>query len=295
MIVKDFKIGIIGGGKVGGLLAKYCIKHRRLAWIVTNNQDLLADVDSDLRSSFGIYNQINDLTYLPEVIIFAVKDDNYKEKIENLRNCFTNKLSEKYIFHVSGTLNKNILYNLENLGATIAACHPFQTFYYPELKLLENVPWGIDCKKENYEEFGKIIEFFAGKPIILNEFTLERKVLYHLTAVITSNYLTALISYANEIAKLSGINGSEFIPVILRQTAENCIRALDENVMPMTGPIARGDINTVISQLNHLKINEQLMSQFKSLTQFALEMAFNNNFIDEDKYKLFLNQIDENS
>jgi len=66
------------------------------------------------------------------------------------------------------------------------------------------------------------------------------------------------------------------IPPIVKTTLENNLHSLsDEKEMPMTGPFARGDFETIRLHLESLKKEPELLKIFCYLSLAANECSFN--------------------
>jgi len=67
--------------------------------------------------------------------------------------------------------------------------------------------------------------------------------------------MTAAIKYGTLIADKININKKDFLIPIIKQTAQNCITAIEKNEpIPLTGPIVRNDLSTIQQHLDALSI-----------------------------------------
>src|SRR5690606_16891095 len=77
----------------------------------------------------------------------------------------------------------------------------------------------------------------------------DAKVFYHAAAVFASNYLVTLLDTAIQTYARAGIPqdvAQKMMAALVRETAENVLRTSPEQAL--TGPIARGDMETVQRQ-----------------------------------------------
>jgi predicted short-subunit dehydrogenase-like oxidoreductase (DUF2520 family) len=82
----------------------------------------------------------------------------------------------------------------------------------------------------------------------------EKKVLYHSASVIACNYLVALMDLSLEVAELAGLE-RKLAWQALSQIVQATMRNIDstDTSSALTGPISRGDANTVGRHLAALK------------------------------------------
>jgi len=122
--------------------------------------------------------------------------------------------------------------------------------------------WGLesDYGIDSFKVFLKEVKF---KYQVISK---ENKTKYHLSACILSNYLFALLESGGSALKSVGGDFKEFALPILNQTIDNYINF---GASSMTGPIARGDIETVEAHLDSLKDSPELV---KSYSHFGLAL-----------------------
>jgi len=129
MLNDNFKIGVIGAGQVGSVLANFASIANKLAFLVIRNVDKLNSELSDKLDATLLIKDISEVKTLPEVIILTVRDGQLTNTIEQFLNNRMVNFANTIFFHTSGSISRNILMALEQKGAICAACHPFQTFY----------------------------------------------------------------------------------------------------------------------------------------------------------------------
>lgn len=109
-------------------------------------------------------------------------------------------------------------------------------------------------------------------------FTIEsqRKVLYHASTVMACNYLVSLLETSQQLLSASGVASSKANPLepLIRQTLDNFFATNARSAL--TGPIARGDNNTVARHLAALDAepDHQLWQQiYRSLGRAAVAIS----------------------
>ncbi len=274
--------GIIGYGKLGQALAGQLHGKKRLAWICSESADETKEIPD-----IDFYRTIQEIK-TPTDIIFIAKADSFIESAAtDLAEHFKEKLNKKTVIHCSGVLSVGILESCLATGAVTAKAHPFQTFYNAGEKVFENVPWAVESPG-NFSEIEAIIKFLNGIAYDITKIKEFNPRLYHISAVIASNYMNTIISAAFDAAKKSGVKPEEFLPVILRTTLENNIASFekDAEILPLTGPIARGDIKTIKLHLEALSEHKDLLEQYSRIGLATAEIAYRQDLITGDIYRI---------
>lgn len=182
-------------------------------------------------------------------------------------------LRGKYVFQTSGAVSSEVLQPLSRRGAAVASLHPVQTFADtpPDPDIFQGIFFGL----EGDQKAVKLGEFLAKKlqaGVIL--ISPENKVLYHLACSITSNFMVVLLSEAKSLFELLGFEEETYLEVIyplLNKTLDNvrelgCERSL-------TGPVLRGDIETVRKHLQALSQKPGLEKLYRLMSLQALNLA----------------------
>jgi len=281
---ENFSFGVIGAGKLGLTISLELARLERLKWILArSNQSRQNVVDKFYHTAF-IRRSIDEIEEIPNMIIIAVSDGSVEEVSNALAKQFGKRLKGKYVIHTSGVLNREVLYACKEAGASVAAVHPFQTFYYDSENIFRDIRWGIEAADEDYDLFSHFVTFLYGFPIRLTTDSIKEKALYHAMAVATSNYMTTIIQLAHKIADSANIDSKEFLPPIAKTTLGNNLRGLADKEAPLTGPIARGDINTLELHILAMKDKPQILKPYCLLGLATVEMAFNAKLIDGQIY-----------
>ena len=110
---------------------------------------------------------------------------------------------------------------------------------------------------------------------IVLEIEVEKKRLYHAAAVAASNYLVTLVHLALELNKAAGLPGDtpfDALHPLIKGTLSN----INAKGIPdaLTGPIARGDVETVSVHLEAIeKDAPALLSLYKCLGLYTVDLA----------------------
>ncbi|GAA5786868.1 Rossmann-like and DUF2520 domain-containing protein [Chitiniphilus shinanonensis] len=157
--------------------------------------------------------------------------------------------ADDLVFHASGALDAAVLAPLADRGAVCGSLHPALSFADPQ-RALAALP-GTACALEGAAAALPRLEALAralgGQPFRLAP---GGKAAYHAATVVASNYLVTLAALAQQLAAQAGLDtdaASAVLGPLMRQTLDNVL-ALGP-AAALTGPIARGDAQTVARHL----------------------------------------------
>jgi predicted short-subunit dehydrogenase-like oxidoreductase (DUF2520 family) len=263
------KIGIIGAGKVG-ISIGYILKQRGME--IAAVSDTLGAPVKAARTYLGdnvLYTVNNvEVVEASDVIAVTTQDRIIKEVAVEITGKME-RLDGKLFFHTSGAHPATLLSPLETKGARLGALHPLQTFpdIDSSINVLPDTYIFIEGGEDSIDVLNKI-GTALGSGVIRMEG--EQKLLYHLCAVFVCNLLCALLYAGEDIMDKIGIELQPFFPII-KATLNNIEKK--GPLMSLTGPIVRGDMETVLSHLEAMEGMELYKKVYKSLSLVALDMA----------------------
>lgn len=284
-------IGIIGIGKLGSALALAMNNINKLDFIICNSADRKIELSHKLSSDVLIYDHIRDVKTMPELLFITVQDSHIEDISKIIAHQFKDKLQNTTIVHCAGSLGIEALQECSEFCKATAKIHPYQTFYNLWEDVFDNVAWLVECSKDDKQIIKFLLEQLKGQVFFADEISGFNYDKYHISAVFSANYLSSSIKLAELTANLSGIKSKHYIPKISLTALENSINNLDKekSKFPLTGPIARGDLNTLEKHILALKSNT---IEHKGYVLFGLattELAFSENLIDSNTYELIKN------
>lgn len=142
--------------------------------------------------------------------------------------------------HTSGATELGALAPLAALGVRTFSLHPLQTVPAPQASLA-GAPCAIAAADPATATWAAELASALGmEPFAVPE---ERRADYHAAASIASNFLIALEeSAAALMADATGLDGRRLLAPLVERTVANWVR---QGPLALTGPIARGDEDTV--------------------------------------------------
>lgn len=267
MKIEKRKIGIIGAGKFASSFAQALVENNLIIGCIISRRLQSAKILA-VKTSVKIYSdKISSLPSDCNLVFICVPDDQIKKvasKISKLKLRF-----EKIIFvHTSGAKTSEELDSLKIKGAQTASFHLMQTF--PTTKRFEILNTFTAIESSNISLQNELIRFakiLKLKPITINS---GNKILYHLAGVFSANFLSANFLSAESIfpAKLKKQSAN-----ILKPIADATLRNIIKHsaAKSISGPIDRGDVETIKSHVGVLKLydinEESRLSLFSYLIQ----------------------------
>lgn len=203
-------------------------------------------------------------------VIIAVADDAIRPVAGLLAAC---GFSEGLAVHTSGLHGPEALDALAAGGTSCAALHPLQTAPTPEkgVKALPGSVFVISGDGEAADWARELVETLKGRPV---EMAPESRRLYHAAAVLGCNYLVVLIEAARRTLAAARTDDAPLLAGF-RELAHQAVDNAFENGRPLTGPLARGDVETISGHLAALSQAGlvDIERLYREVARFAVEIA----------------------
>ncbi|HLB57516.1 MAG TPA: Rossmann-like and DUF2520 domain-containing protein [Gammaproteobacteria bacterium] len=241
-------INIIGAGRVGKTLAKLITIHGAGKIEGVCNTSWSSSVEA-IRF-IGQGTPCAEIKNLPAVdVTLITTPDNV---IQNCCDELTvgNLKPRSIVMHCSGVLPSQILQSAKNRGCFLASVHPMRSFVDPDRSVLDYK--GTFCAIEGDDEAKILLQrLFHQIGAITHVVSTEKKESYHVAGVFASNYLVTLFEKAFQGLRDAEINNETAIEIILTlmQSTLNNIKATRSALHSLTGPIKRGDVETIIKHV----------------------------------------------
>jgi predicted short-subunit dehydrogenase-like oxidoreductase (DUF2520 family) len=201
-----------------------------------------------------------------EVVWFCVPDGAIASAAESLKEAAD--WSGKMALHSSGALTSDELAGLRRRGAVVASVHPLMTFVPGSRPALAGVPFALEGDRKAVQSARLIVLDLRGQPFSIRK---RDKQAYHAWGMFTSPLLIALLAASERVAAAAGMRpdaARERMLPILRQTLTNY--AALGGAESFSGPIARGDVETVEKHLRVLRAIPEAREIYVALARSAL-------------------------
>jgi len=286
------RVSIIGAGVVGTAVGHILkTKGYNITAIASRTR---ASLDRAFPYTGGLTTtDVVEAASLGDLVFITTQDDQIEKVCAKIARGNGFKVGN-VILHMSGALSTKVLKSAEKVGALTASIHPMQSFVDIDLaiKQLPGAYFGVTAEEKIQPLVFELVKDLGGEPVVIKD---EDKPLYHAAACVTSNYLTALLRFAQEIYSSIGISQEVSLKAVW-PLVEGTLKNIKQKgtSQALTGPIARGDLGTIEKHLSVLKSKlPEALNLYEKLGNYTVEVALEKRSIDEkqaDKIKKLLDK-----
>jgi predicted short-subunit dehydrogenase-like oxidoreductase (DUF2520 family) len=191
-------------------------------------------------------------------ILIAVPDSALAEVINVIA---ASGFHEGIALHTCGTQSAQTLHQLMEQGVACGTIHPLQTITDPlqGATVLLGCAFAVDGDAPAILWAREIAARLDGEVLRIAQ---ELRPLYHAGAVMASNYVAGLVDAAQHLMEMAGVERETSLRALaplLRATLENVLQR--GPVAALTGPIQRGDSETIEAHLRALRTAPESIRQ----------------------------------
>ncbi len=281
------KMGFVGAGKVGKGFGAYLKSNDITLSGYFSRSEKSAEEAASLTES-GYYSDIMSLVKSSDCIFITTPDAvietlagqiaTHSENTQGLEG----NLQGKIFVHMSGAHSSARLEALKAHGADICSVHPIQSIadVRTAVDQLKTTVFSVEGTPGAVKAMSELLESMHNTYFIIEE---EQKTLYHMAACTVSNYLVTLVDYGLAMYEAIGIDRQvayQALYPLIRGTVEN-LKHMDTKEA-LTGPISRGDIDTVKAHLQAVD-NQDIEAFYRYLGKATVRMARNKSGTDLER------------
>lgn len=268
------QIGILGPGRMGLALGSALVQARAVDALVYFGRSVeppphpLFDSDQGVSYRMG-YGPFPDELRL---LVLAVPDDALHEAANEVARAGQAPRGAVAL-HLSGALSTDVLAPLHGAGFAIGSLHPLQTVADPwsGAGRLRGCAYAIAGEPAALMAARRLVAALDGQPLVIPP---ALRPLYHAAAVFASNYVLAAVGVIARALAEAGIPEDEAVAAalpLMRGTLDNVEQL---GLAPaLTGPVARGDLDTVRLHLSRLSARERHLYSALGLETLQLARA----------------------
>jgi predicted short-subunit dehydrogenase-like oxidoreductase (DUF2520 family) len=174
----------------------------------------------------------------------------------------------KIVLHSSGALTSDVLRPLKTAGARVGSLHPMMTFVPGTTPRLRDVPFAVEGDRAAVAVARRIVRDLHAEMFAIRK---EAKVLYHALGSFSSPLVVATLATAERVGRAAGLTAaqtSKMMGPILEQTLRNYLER--GPAAAFSGPIKRGDLETVRRHLRELGRVPEAREVYRALVRSAL-------------------------
>jgi len=285
-------VSIIGAGRLGTSLASGL---RKKGYII---RALSSRKLSSAKESQKIVGEGKALTdnvraaRLGDLVFLCLPDEEVKKVAAQLASSNVD-WSKKLVFHCSGLLPSMILKPLKDKGALTASFHPVQSFAQKKTDPpgFKSIYFGLEGCSRALVSARKIVRKLGGYPLIIKA---KDKAIYHSACSLASNFLIVLLDMAVSLLKKTGLNEEKAFQILLPLVQGTLHNVKKFNIgTSLTGPVIRGDQETINSHLKALRAFPSYPETYRKLAEQALEIARREKRLSWQKIRAMKNLLEE--
>jgi predicted short-subunit dehydrogenase-like oxidoreductase (DUF2520 family) len=238
------RIGVVGAGRVGAVLsaALRAAGDDGVAAAVERHasRDRIDALLPGVRRA-----KPTDVARSCDLLLLTVPDDMLENVVTTMVGAGAIR-SGQVVCHTSGRHGLSVLAAAEEIGARPLALHPAMTFTGTALDLerLSGCVYGVTARDGDRDLAQSLVDDLGGSAVWVPE---DKRTLYHAGLAHGANHLVTLVSQAMELLAASGADDpAAMLRPLLTASLENALVSGDA---ALTGPIVRGDVNTVAAHL----------------------------------------------
>jgi predicted short-subunit dehydrogenase-like oxidoreductase (DUF2520 family) len=185
--------------------------------------------------------QPDDAVARAELVLLTVPDDALPGLVAGLASTGA-ELSGRLLVHTSGRYGTRVLGPATERGALPLALHPVMTFTGrpDDVDRLAGISFGVTAPDKLRLAAEALVIEMGGEPVFIRE---EDRGLYHAALASAANHLVGLVTEASDLLAAAGVaNPGRMLSPLLFAALDNALRLGDAG---LTGPVVRGDVDTV--------------------------------------------------
>jgi predicted short-subunit dehydrogenase-like oxidoreductase (DUF2520 family) len=269
------RIGLIGAGRVGIALSRALQNHGHsivAAHAVSEkSKSRLAEFlpATDLVS-------IEKLIEVSQTILIAVPDDVLPDLVRGIAKTIGFK-KHQFIIHTSGRFGTGVLAPAELQGALTMAIHPAMTFTgdAADLSRINGCPFAITTSEDLLPIAAALVLNMGGRDFVVAE---SDRAFYHAALSHSANHVNTIINQSKSALTEIGIQDPGlFLSPLVQTAVEN---SLSKGIDALTGPISRGDVETVRAHVMAIE-NHEISASYKALAKATVERLIGSNRISD--------------
>ncbi|MGZ6804285.1 MAG: Rossmann-like and DUF2520 domain-containing protein, partial [Nocardioidaceae bacterium] len=244
------RIGVVGAGRVGAVLA---------AALRAAGHEISAAAGESPASRTRIetllpgvhHDKPTAVSRSCDLLLLTVPDDMLSNVVSML--AASGAIREgQYVAHTSGKHGLAVLAPAAELGAHVLALHPAMTFTGTDVDLdrLHGCVFGVTAEPATAALAESLVADLGGSVTWVAE---EHRALYHAGLAHGANHLVTLVAQAMDLLRASGADDpAATLRPLLTAALDN---ALTYGDAALTGPIVRGDVETVRAHLRDIAVS----------------------------------------
>lgn len=246
------KIGFIGAGKAGNSVARYLkCSQIEISGFYSKTYKHAEDAADHTQSVAFLY--LNDVIISSDIIFITTPDSMIGEIWDLIMTEAQNgsvELEDKIFCHCSGSLSSEVFTGCSEYGASACAAHPMQAIS-SRAEDLSKTFFTVDGTEPAVAVVKQLLED-RGNNVGIIDSSCKKK--YHMAASTASNLVVGLLEMSINSLEECGFSRENALAMLTPLIKGNISNVCEKGtVAALTGPVERGDCQTVSAHLMQLE------------------------------------------
>jgi predicted short-subunit dehydrogenase-like oxidoreductase (DUF2520 family) len=260
---------IVGAGRAGLALARALMRaNHRIIGTWSRTPEAAARVRVVTQAP-AFHGRIPQVARSASLVLLGVTDDALQAVARNLVK--ERLVGEgQVVAHLAGALDSAVIAPVRKLGAAAGSLHPVASFSEGSV-LPVGARFAVEGDDRSVEVLRSLALSLGGEVVVVAP---GQKPRYHAALVFAANYLVVLVGVAQDLLRTAGVPEEDTLKMLVplvEGTARNLGR--EGLTRALTGPITRGDANTIRLHLDALKSDRSVARLYAELGRRALHLA----------------------
>jgi predicted short-subunit dehydrogenase-like oxidoreductase (DUF2520 family) len=213
-----------------------------------------------------------ELAQRADILILAVPDDALADVAASLA---VHARPGQVVLHTSGRHGRDVLAGFTRAGARTIAFHPAMTFTGTEIDLERPCVFGLSADPADRPLAESLVAELGGTPEWIADADRDG---YHAALSHGANHLNTVVAQAMDVLRAAGVaDPSALLRPLLTAALDNALAYGDA---ALTGPVARGDVDTVRAHTEELADSPDVLDTYVALARATAARAAASGRID---------------
>jgi len=237
-------VGVVGAGRAGTAMAVALSRagHRVVAASAVS-QASLRRIGSRLPQARVLAPE--QVVEAADLVLLTVPDDALPGLVGGLAATGV-RMEGRLLAHASGRHGLAVLDPATRAGALPLALHPVMTFAGrpDDADKMVGISFGVTAPEQLRPVAEALVVEMGGEPVFIAD---DKRGLYHAALASSANYLVTLVAAASDLLAKAGVpDPARMLGPLLGAALDNALALGD---LALTGPVARGDAETVAAHV----------------------------------------------
>jgi predicted short-subunit dehydrogenase-like oxidoreductase (DUF2520 family) len=265
----QLQVGVVGAGRVGTVLAVALSRAgHRVAAASAVSATSVRRIRANLPDT--VIRQPAEVVAQSDLVLLTVPDDVLAGLVAGLASTGAD-LSGRLLAHASGRHGLAVLEPATRQGAMPLALHPVMTFTGrpDDVDRLAGISFGVTAPEALRPVAEALVVEMGGEPVFIGE---ELRDLYHAALSIAANHLVTLVTQSSDLLRQAGVaEPGRMLGPLLSAALDNALRLGDAG---LTGPVARGDAETVAGHIRALRAaSPEVLPSYLAMARLTADRA----------------------